>query len=120
DIEQQPVEQSPYALVNADSQRSGMPRLHSYFPTPDEVAFEAFGHGQAEQRIQGLEVGFQIPAQIPVIEVARANTDPVIHKHDFQMQEVWLIFVNSHAGAKQSRVITLAGIAHRGMVGITT
>ncbi|MOA24500.1 hypothetical protein D3C78_1451790 [compost metagenome] len=95
-----------------------MPVIHGDFATIGEVLAHAGIHRPGELRVQCFEVGFQVEAQVPVIEVAGADADPVVHHHQLQMQEALLVFEDAHPGAQQAWVIALAGKAHGRMVGV--
>jgi hypothetical protein len=67
--------------------------------------------------VQCFQIGFQIEAQIPVIEVTRTDAHPVIDQHHFQVQETRLVLENLHPGLEQSRVVAVPGVAHGRVIG---
>ncbi|MNY52063.1 hypothetical protein D3C86_1877030 [compost metagenome] len=94
-----------------------MPALQINPVAQGKVALETGRHGLGQRRIERFKVGFEVETQIPVIEVARTDADPIIDQDHFQVQKTRLVFEDLHAGAQQARVIAMPGITHRRVVG---
>ncbi|MNT56426.1 hypothetical protein D3C72_1937250 [compost metagenome] len=82
-----------------------------------EIALKARRYGSGQRRIKCLNVSLKVEPQVPVVKVARADAHPVVHQHHLQMQEARLVLIDLHPGTHQARVITMAGITHRRMIG---
>ena len=92
--------------------------------TPAPVGIGALGalpeiplkHGLHLAREHGVVhflVGLEIPAQVPAVEIARTDRNPVVAQYRLGVQEPRLVFVDTHPGPQQAAVETPAGVADR-------
>nr|GFA68906.1 fumarate hydratase [Tanacetum cinerariifolium] len=116
-IDHQPVQPPPHPLLHPPPQGPGFPVLQADFAAHGKITGETVGHRKGKRRVDRLKVGFQIEAQIPVVEVARTHTHPIVDQHHLQVQEARLVFEYPHLRLEQARVVTVAGVANRWVIG---
>lgn len=65
-----------------------------------------------------LLIGLQIPTEIPAVDIAGADGDPVVAQQYLGVEKARLVFEDAHAGGQQLGVIAAPGVAHGGVVGV--
>lgn len=95
-----------------------MPEVEGDLQAIGEIRAKALGRRIGESRLEGFEVGIEVEAQIPMVEIARADAHPVIDQNHLQVQEARLVLENPHPGPEQFRVVALPGEAHRRVIGM--